>query len=213
MLQALAAPALTAGSARAQTRPPPIAEAALLRCRHPRLDIVSGTVVQRSIHGDPPQPDAAPAAGLGVRQGERLRIAGHRRRAAGVHASIEERRDRRVSAPGDRVQAVAVPLWERLPGPVRVQQWSAVEPGHRRRPSVHARRRGDTPLLGAWVWRHRLDARPSTGVPNSSGLLRNRLDTPDRRLTFGDQRRRTRWWTDRGRAGHRDGPGDLACRF
>ena len=69
--------------------------------RHARLDRLSRADAQRDIDRDEAEPKAAAAAGLGVHQGHRLRVAGDRRRAARVPPSTGRRRDRRVPARGD----------------------------------------------------------------------------------------------------------------
>ena len=54
------------------------------------------------------------------RQGDRIRVAGHRGGTPPAPASLEERGNRRVSAPGYGVEALAVSICDRLQGPVRV---------------------------------------------------------------------------------------------
>ena len=61
---------------------------------------------------------------------------------------LGERGDRRVPAPGDGREPLAVSLRDRVRGSVRLQQRPAVEPGHRWRPRVHRRRRGQAALPG-----------------------------------------------------------------
>ena len=120
MIQALVAQALVASSAHAQTRlhrsPKPLSDDAVT---HDWTSFLgpSSNAVSTETHLSQTLP---PPLVWEFGKGSRLRLAGHRRFASGVHPSIGERRDRRVSAPGDRVTIVAVPLRKRLPGPVRL---------------------------------------------------------------------------------------------
>src|SRR5438309_8730442 len=86
------------------------AEATVEGCGDPRLGRLPGAGPQCRVHRDGAESNAAASAGVGVRQGDRIRVTSHRGRAPGVPAPVGERGDRGVSASGDGVEPVAIPI-------------------------------------------------------------------------------------------------------
>ena len=150
------------------------------RRRYARLDRLSRADPQRDIDRDEIEPSAATSPDMGVREGDRLCVAGDRRPAALVPPSTGRGGDRRVPARRDGRAELAVPLPDRLRRSLRIQQRPAIEPRHRRRTRVHRRRARATALPRPRNRKSDLEARPGQGVSRPSGLLRERFDAPDR---------------------------------
>ena len=175
LLQSLIAQPLLAGVAHAQARvvakPKPLPAGAVT---HDWTSFL-GPDAQRRLDGNEAESDAAAAARLGVPQGHELLVTGHCRRSAGVHPPRRRRRDRRVPGRGDRREPLAVQVRHGVRGSLRLQQRSAIEPGHRRHARLHDGRRRQAALPGPRVGQGGLEARSPRRLQGAAGFLRHRI--------------------------------------
>ena len=116
-----------------------------------------------------------------------------------------------MSGPGDRLEPLAVSLWHRVRGSVRLQQRPAREPGDRRRPRVHRRRRGQAALPEPRSGRADVETRPASRLQGPAGFFRHRLDAAGGGPAADPQRRRAGRTVCR-RPRHRHGPRGVAGR-
>ena len=111
-----------------------------------------------------------------------------------------QERNRRLPAPRNRTTLLDLSLPDRLQRPIRLQQRAPLQPGDRRQPGLHLRRRRPAPFPRSEIRSGPLETALVAGVPCAPGFLRGCLHTPGRRKSTDCQRGRP-WRAFRNRSG------------